>query len=365
MISTSQKEHLTYTLILQCAILTGLAILTWSYIIPGITKIGINQVAAEESITLFNKTKENGMTFDELGKKLATMKGKEELIKIIRSAPADTQAVIKKSVKWDYTQWLSSVIANSDEDKKKLTQAKQKINSILPTMSPISNSLDEEYITLKEYVRFIEKKFLSEFDIESNIVLGIQWISYATKGSNIGNFDLRLDFKATNSNIQKLISYVNDSGNPKTLSNSGLLTEDKVPGLLDNPLMTIEALSLEDVLDGARPGAINNWRVTIRFYVRGSSKEDITFLKGAILWRQETLQTQVKSAIEECQKQGQLCTELPRLNDFQKKYNEFARSLTDTKWVETNDISILGQTATSLRSLDDEFQSIIQKTIRK
>jgi hypothetical protein len=41
-------------------------------------------------------------------------------------------------------------------------------------MSPISNSMDEEYITLKEYIRFIESKFLSAFDIQSNIVLGMQ-----------------------------------------------------------------------------------------------------------------------------------------------------------------------------------------------
>jgi hypothetical protein len=38
-------------------------------------------------------------------------------------------------------------------------------------MSPISNSLDEEYITLKEYIKFIESEFLVAFDIKSNIVL--------------------------------------------------------------------------------------------------------------------------------------------------------------------------------------------------
>lgn len=70
---------------------------------------------------------------------------------------------------------------DSADDKKRLTQAKQKINSILPTMSPISNSVDEDYVTLKEYIKFIESKFLSAFDIQSNIVLGIQGVSYATK----------------------------------------------------------------------------------------------------------------------------------------------------------------------------------------
>jgi hypothetical protein len=367
MISTSQKEHLTYTIILQSAILAWLALLTWSYLIPGITKIGIDQAAAQESIRVYVDTKENGIPFDDLGKKLTTMKGKEELIKIIRSDAAETRKVIKKSVKWEYTGWLNSVIANSDEDKKKLTQAKQKINSILPTMSPISNSLNEEYITLKEYIRFIESRFLTAFEIQSNIVLGIQWVNYAagwTTG-NVGTFDLRLDFKATNTNIQKLITYVNESGNPAILSYSGLLADGDVPAILSNPLMTIESLSLEDVLDSTRPSAINNGRATIRFYVRGSSKEDIIFLKGAIASRQEVLQAQIMSAQAECKKQGQLCTELPRLDAFSKKYTEFTRSLTQTKWVDTLDISILGQTATSLRSLDDEFQSITNKNIRK
>ena len=124
-------------------------------------------------------------------------------------------------------------------------------------MSPISNSVDEEYITLKQYIRFIESEFLSTFDIQSNIVLGIQGVNYKA-GSNVGTFDLRLDFKASNANIQKLITYVNESGNPEILNFSGVLTEDKIPAILSNPLMTIETLSLENVLDSNRPDAINN-----------------------------------------------------------------------------------------------------------
>lgn len=172
-------------------------------------------------------------------------------------------------------------------------------------MSPISNSLDEEYITLKEYIKFIESKFLVTFDIKSNIVLGIQGISYATKSgsTSVGTFDLRLDFKASNSNIAKLITYVNESGNPAILTYSGVLADDKVPRILSNPLMTIETLSLENSLDSTRPEAINNGRATIRFYVRGSSKEDITFLKGAITSRQENLQKAIETAKAECKKQ--------------------------------------------------------------
>ena len=52
--------------------------------------------------------------------------------------------------------------------------------------------------------------------------------------------------------------------------------------------MTIESLSLQNLLDANNPNVRNTGRVTIRFYVRGSSKEDITFLKEAIK-EQETV----------------------------------------------------------------------------
>lgn len=178
MISTSQKEHLTYSLILQVVVLLAIGIFTWYYILPGITKIGETQASAQNAVDSFNTMKDRGFSFEELGKELSKLKGKEELIKIIQAVPNDTKQVIVKSGTSDYLTWLNTAIANSDEDKAKLVQAKQKINSILPTMSPISDSIDEDYITLKEYIRFIETQFLSNFDMKSNVVLGIQGVQY-------------------------------------------------------------------------------------------------------------------------------------------------------------------------------------------
>ena len=365
MISTSQKEHLTYSLILQSTILVGVAIFSWTYIFPWIETINAKETAAKASILNYNNVKNDGLTFDALGTKLASAKGKEELLKIIRAAPDDTRKVITKDgwANMEYIKWLNNSILNSDDDKKKLAQAKQKINSILPTMSPISSSLNEEYITLKEYTRFIEWKFLNEFEIKSNIALGIQWVSYPTTGkvTSVGTFELRLDFRASNKNIQRLITYVNNSWDPAILNFTWVLLEDKIPKILANPLMTIEALSLENTLDATRPDATNNGRATIRFYVRGSSVEDIVFLKWAIATRRATLKKEIEAAIEECTIQSGLWCDTTRLKDFEKKFSEFTRSLDSSTTWNTEDISILWQTATSLRALDDEFKSITQK----
>lgn len=362
MISTSQKEHLTYTLILQVAILLGVVIVAWTYIFPGISKINAQQALTQESIEKYNTMKDSGISIDILGTKLAEIEWKEELLKLVRASPTETSVVINKgSSSSDYISWLNSAIAGSTEDKKKLEQAKKKINSILPTMSPISNTVDEEYITLKEYIKFIESEFLKKFDIQSNMVLWIQWVSYDATQWNVGTFDLRLEFKATNANIQNLITYVNKSWDPSILSFSGLLTDDKIPQILSNPLMTVEALALENVLDTTKPDAANSWRITIRFYVRGGSTEDIKFLKDAIILRKTNLQKDIDNALSEYKAQWSIGSEFERLEVFAKKYAEFTQSLESVKWIDTTDITILGQTATSLKGLSDEFLQITNK----
>jgi hypothetical protein len=51
----------------------------------------------------------------------------------------------------------------------------------------------------------------------------------------------------------------------------------------------MEAFSLQDPLDLKNPDKINNWRVTIRFYVRGSSMDDVTYLRENLKTRKDEL----------------------------------------------------------------------------
>lgn len=382
MISTSQKEHLTYSLILQIAILVGIWIVVWNYIIPGFTKISKDHEKVITTIEKYNTVKTSWLTFEELWAELAKLKWKEELLKIIDAAKTEARNVIVKTDGWDYLEWLERTINESSIDKNNLRAVKMLINSILPTLSPSSSNIDEEYMTLKSYIQFIEKKFLEKYKINSNIVLWVQWISYWADplAKNVWNFELRLDFQATNNDIQDLITFINESWNPSYLTWNQLTilpedtdntirakvlkllkTEDSNSVLLTNPLMTIEALSLENTLDANNPDLINNWRITIRFYVRGSSQEDIVFLRESIVTRKDELSKKIKDVIKECDAQELLCAELTKLKSFEKKYNEFLRSLVWANWIESGDILVLSQTSTSLRALDDEFKNIIKK----
>ena len=391
MISTSQREHLTYSLILQVAILTWLAILTWTYILPWMQVIHANQIAAKSSIEKFKKIKESWLEISELEVILSAMKGKGELLKIIWASREATGQVIRKDESGDYINWLYEKLAESSKDRNDLKAIKMLINSILPTLSPTNSNIDEEHMTLKSYISFIEKEFLKKYNISSNIVLWVDGITYGadTMAPGVWNFELRLEFRATNENIQNLITYVNRSWNPDLLSSTGITissedtdasirskiiryikawtkdtSESTDTVLLANPLMTVESLSLENVLDSRKPSAMNNGRITIRFYVRWSSQEDLVFLQNSLIDRQETLRKEIASAIAECGKQSLLCTNEPMLKKFETKYNEFSRSLDGTKWIQSIDITILWQISLSLRALNEEFNTIIKNTNR-
>lgn len=95
--------------------------------------------------------------------------------------------------------------------------------------------------------------------------------------------------------------------------------------------MTVEALSLENTLDSTKGDDLNTGRVVIRFYVRGASNQDVTFLQGAFTERLTGLKKEINNALEECQKQDLLCPNLPKIKDFQKKFTEFERSIKNTQ----------------------------------
>lgn len=363
MLSTSQREHLTYTLIWQCLTLAAIWILSWHYILPGFAKISTNIEKAETTINSYVEIRDKGYDYSRLTGVLWGMGNKEELIKIIQATPDQTKVALQKVGTQEYLTWLKNAINASDEDKKKLIQAKKKINSILPTMSPMSANIDEENVTLKEYILYIEKEIFKKFDLDNNMSLWIQNVVYgnAWNGmpSGIGTFDLRLDFRTTNENIKKLIDYVNQSGNADILTQSGILSDDQIPEIMSNPLLTLEAFSLQFPLDLKNPDKINTGRATIRFYVRGSSSDDVTFLRENLQTRKDALLSNINSAVSECQKNEVLCSQLDSLKAFQKKYNEFLR------WLNTNykfgglvdEVYGLTQQVNALRTLEQEFET--------
>lgn len=365
MISTSQKEHLTYTAIGQVLVLVGVVIVVFTYIIPWLGTIDTRLTAANAAIKEYHDTETNGLSFEKLWKLLTSAKGKEELIAIINAASAqEVKDVIKKEGSEKYFSWLKKAILSSDEDRKKLVHIKQKINSILPTLSPMSANIDEENITLKQYVRFTEMRILKEFNLDTNLALGLQSITYgggvSKIPSSIGTFDLGLDFSSTNADIEKLITFVNNSWNGDVLTDSWALTSVDTPGIMSNPLITMESFSLQDTLDMTKPDAKNSGRATLRFYVRGSSTNDLVFLGESITSRWSALKKKIDNAVSQCKVNETLCGNLSDLTAFQLKYTEFSKSIeSGTSGPTANTIERLSQEVNSLRTLEKEFENLV------
>lgn len=157
---------------------------------------------------------DDGIDYSTLGTLLAGKPERAELIKIIQSDPDGTRKVIQKTGTKPYLDWLTQSIGDSDEDKKILIKEKAKLNSILPTMSPISSNIEEENITLKQYVKYIEGTILKQFNFDTNVIISMQGITFGSKGDmpeNVGMLEFRFDFKGTNSEIARFIDYINTS----------------------------------------------------------------------------------------------------------------------------------------------------------
>jgi sugar phosphate isomerase/epimerase len=80
---------------------------------------------------------------------------------------------------------VKNVLGKVDKEKEAIKNEKAKLNSIIPTMNPISNNIEEDNITLREYVNYIEKSILQKFNFDSNVIIGMQGLTFGKKSDGI------------------------------------------------------------------------------------------------------------------------------------------------------------------------------------
>lgn len=376
MLTNSQKEHLTYTLIGQVITFIVLWIWSYSYIFPGLWKIDIAVAWANTSVEKYGKTDESWLSFEDITSIIKQRTEYAELLKIMNSDLDNSRnAIVKPAWQEKYWDWLKSAIRDSSKDKAILSQQKKILNSIIPTLSPISGNIEEENIDLKWYIRFIETTILKRFNIDSTMILSLQdahpWNSTDGIPENIGSFEIQLSFKAKNKDITSFVHFINESGNPYLLTDTGitmnsLLPTEKIPGLMSNPLITLTSFNLESALDPSKSDDDNAGRASLKIYIRWISKDDISYLKENVRNREQELWNNLAKAIVECKGKWPLCWETAkRLAVFFRKYQEYKiwSSYSDS-WGAlggNNQISVIAQKAKVLKSLEWEFIEIVSE----
>lgn len=365
MSTKNQREQLMHTAIGQFTLIVGVVIGSWLYTMPLYSELSTSVTETNQVIVDYKNLANNGIEYKLIEGLLRSSKWKEELIGIIQSAPLETQAVTKK-VWWDpYLTWLINEIGKSQEDKEKLAIKKWRLNSILPTLNPISNNINEDTVSLKKYITFVEENIIKKFNLDSTAALSIQNIKYGTKGGampeTVGSFDNDISFKTTNGNIAKLIEYVNNLGRPDILVDTGSTIIGWEPTIMSNPLAMINSFSLESPLDLTKPNDENTGRMTIRFYVRGSSMNDVAFLTSTIATRKTALSKKIELALSKCNSEI-TCPRQKELQLLSKKYAEFVKGNTIKKQAQGIAlIYALSSELNSVASLEEELRKLTGK----
>jgi|GEM_PF-4180003 len=110
MITNTQKESLIYSAIGQVIVIIGLIIFALYYVLPGFQKIQENKELAQGAYNSYVTLKKEGIPYDVLVSTLAGMSERDDLRKIIQSAPEETKKILVSSGSSDYVSWLQDNI---------------------------------------------------------------------------------------------------------------------------------------------------------------------------------------------------------------------------------------------------------------
>ncbi len=363
--NTSAQEQLKYTVGLQVGLTVLAVIFTMLYTLPKMEATSLQIEAANQAITAHDEILNNGISYDALPSVIANMENTVELSELVTK---NGEKIIPFLVKTDpsktYSDWLTDVMNTSEDDRIRIMDAQSKINSIIPTLSPLSRNQTIKSVTLRDYVTFVEKILLSNNGITSFSPIGISGVTYQETEEGglahpVGVFTTDIELETNNANIIKLLNLVSSLGDPSVLSEKDISSNP--PAIMSNPLVTIESLNLEKVPDSDNPSIKNTGNIVLNFYVRGSSSTDRDYLIEAFNKRKNALAREIGVKIEEC-KANSSCVSLDALQNVQKKFLQFDDSLAKILQEQSeNTIEvtyIIAQQISLLQSLRSEFENI-------
>lgn len=374
------REQLTYKALLQIIFIIISILLTVLYTQPKLEEANQNVEQANIAIEKYNKLNKDGIEYWNLKGKIKNVGGYDSLIAVIDENIAEVakqdkdtpneqkipkvEDVIKAS--WTnsekpYSEWLSYTIKTLNSDKENIKKEKEKINSILPTLSPVGDTTDETSITLRNYISYVEQNILKKFNILSFSPLGITGINYSENQKNsknpIGSFQMELNFDTTSGNIIKLLEYIKTSGRPDVLEEN---YNWNIPSIMTNPLITIDSITLSDSI-GKENNKNIKWKIAFSFYIRGSHSSDQNYLFEALTRKQKEIETKIDNSITSCETSG-ICGRKSDLEKLKIKFNELNRSFKSAYDIKKSNtleaMYLLTQQIQSLKWIESEYESI-------
>lgn len=368
------QSQLPVRIAINAVFILASVILTMMFTMPKLDEVNAQAKETNAVISKFESIQKNGIPFSELESSIKQTGNNSELLDLVKTSPEETKKAIVKEGDEPYMAWLSTASTKNAEDKLKLQKAKARINTIVPTLSPINGNIEEQNITLRDYITFIEQNILANFNIKSLSPLGMSSIVYEKEKEEenedknapkkplnpIGYFLVDLNFESTNKNISELLDFIHTIGNPEILSSKDIHKE--IPPVMSNPLITVDAIALDQILDPQSPSKANSGRITLKFFVRGSSPSDSTFLVEAFNKQRDELEKNISEKLAQCEKDPATCAHInaiQKLNTrFQRFKQSFAKTLSENQNNSIEIVYLVAEQLPTLKVLKDEFSKL-------
>lgn len=176
--TTTVRDQLMFKAGLQVFLVIGSVAFTMLYTMPRLDAIGLQSEQTNIVVGDYQNTYNNGIPFSNLVSTIRGVGNNEELIEVVSTSPEATQEIIKKTGSSPYLEWLTDQLTSSDQDRAIMADIRARINSIVPTLSPVNANIDENSATMRDYISFVEQKILRDFSLKSLSPLGIESVEY-------------------------------------------------------------------------------------------------------------------------------------------------------------------------------------------
>lgn len=329
-----EKNNIINIIIFNTIFILVVLYLVFSYVIP------LNDENTEyinKTVETINKTtdlKSHWLNISELQTLVSVMSPKSSVSDLFKEP--DMKKKISSVIKWtwsDYIAWLNDEISKDSEYKQILDSNNEILWQVLPIFYQWwdsnywdgSNGQIKNRLTLSSFINFVENNILRNYNITSLSSIWIDKVDFSdnsiewssnTNNGNIWNFSLNIDFKWVNSDIYKMIDYIQSSWKI-IIKNWKLENSIKQTEGINNILMSVKNINLsKPLLDN---NELNQWAVEIIFYVRWVWLEQLLDIKKKLTASGSELFTKIESLSKLCDNQNSpICIDSVWLDVFTK-----------------------------------------------
>lgn len=291
----NKKKKITNLLILNTTFIIWLIILLFVFI-QQYDSLSKKITSANELYSSYNTLKKDWFNISDLSIVSNKYWASKDLKSMISDKAKINTIIHKTKPSENYSTWINNELWKEAQFNKEIQNNEKILWNILPFFYQYWDSYSNDsfndsplkidyQITLDNFISFVENSILRKNNIISFSPIWIESITFdnwnaktktsskASANSNLNtiwSFVLSLDFQAKNSNISKLIEYIQNSWK-LDIQNWKLINKEKTNSTsdfssLDNLLMTIDNITLAKSLLNQETD--NKWVIKIRFYVR-------------------------------------------------------------------------------------------------